>query len=201
MDQMLTLRTPDGIVMTYFDATRPRTDPMVCVNILRLFYHYSRGMDPSLRATKDWVHQVLLNFAYIHGTRYYTSPDVFLYYVSKLVQENPGSDICRAIVPLLTSRLRARVNADGDSIALAMRIIACQALGIPDELDLQKLLSLQSEDGGWEVGWLCCTGKRGIRIGNRGVATALAIHAIESMTSLTNIGLQMGVGTFWRNSV
>ena len=64
MDEMLTYLNKDGIIQTYFDPTRPRIgkvtpsthfclvfnidampplDPIVCVNVLTLFYKYGRG--------------------------------------------------------------------------------------------------------------------------------------------------------------
>jgi hypothetical protein len=41
---------------------------------------------------------------------------------------------------------------DGDALQLGMRIVACAAVGLPDEIDRRALLALQEEDGGWEIG-------------------------------------------------
>ncbi|KAJ7647290.1 hypothetical protein FB45DRAFT_194610 [Roridomyces roridus] len=62
-----------------------------------------------------------------------------------------------------------------------MRIAACAAMGIEDTVDLSTLLTLQSEDGGFQIGWIYKYGNSGIKIGNRGLTTAFAIHAIECM--------------------
>lgn len=43
MDAILRLRNSDGIPQVYFDPSRPRIDPVVCVNVLTLFYKYGRG--------------------------------------------------------------------------------------------------------------------------------------------------------------
>ncbi|KAH8988096.1 hypothetical protein EDB92DRAFT_1873996 [Lactarius akahatsu] len=43
--------------MTYFDAESTRTDPIVALNVLRLFY--SRGCGHELSHTLDWVLSVL----------------------------------------------------------------------------------------------------------------------------------------------
>lgn len=74
------------------------------------------------------------------------------------------------------------MNTDGNTIELSMRIIAARNLRIErlSELDRRRLLDLQAKDGGWPVSWLCRTGKAGIRIGSRGVATALAVSAISN---------------------
>ncbi|KAI9735009.1 MAG: hypothetical protein M1834_002092 [Cirrosporium novae-zelandiae] len=181
LDDMLRHLSADGIVMIYFDESRARTDPIVCINVVRLFYHYGRGNQPELQPTKNWICEVLLNRAYLEGTRYYTSPDVFFYFFSRLLEENGGSDIYQATASLLKERLQERVGANGDSLELSMRILACYSLGIRDEMGLNKLLSLQCEDGGWEIGWLCRYGKTGMRLGNKGVGTALAINAYQAL--------------------
>ncbi|KAJ5716198.1 Haloacid dehalogenase-like hydrolase-domain-containing protein [Penicillium malachiteum] len=180
MEEALQLTNPDGIFMTYFDSRRPRTDPMVCVNILRLFYVYGCGDDRALQPTKDWIRRTLLYRAYVSGTRYYASPETFLFYLSRLLMENPGSDISLDLGDLLQERLRERINSGGNAIELAMRILACKALQLTYNLeeDKRKLLGMQEEDGGWELSWICRTGKKGISIGNRGLATALAIQAL-----------------------
>jgi hypothetical protein len=76
-------------------------------------------------------------------------------------------------------RLLERVGADGDALALGMRIFTCLSVDILDEVDLRRLLPLQCEDGGWEDGWVYKYGSSGIQIGNRGLTTAMAISAIE----------------------
>lgn len=76
MDDMLNLRNADSILQVYFDASRPRIDPIVCVNVLTLFYTYGRGDE--LRETFQWVESVLKHRAYLDGTRYYEPAEAFL---------------------------------------------------------------------------------------------------------------------------
>ncbi|KKY19362.1 putative had-superfamily hydrolase subfamily ia variant 3 [Phaeomoniella chlamydospora] len=181
MDEMLSLRSEDGIIMTYFDNTRQRVDPVVCVNVVRLFHSYGRGDDPKLESTKDWIHNVLLYRAYVDGTRYYLTSDVFLFFFARLIAENKGSEIYVRNGSLLRERLRERINADGDPLALAMRIIACDLMNLRDDIDLGKLLAMQSRDGSWEKGWLCRYGKSNIMLENRSLTTALAMNAIQRL--------------------
>ena len=105
MDEMLTYTSQDGILMvgkqiaeqterepwlmnevhklqTDFDRSRPLVDPVVCVNALRLFY--LQGREKQVSRTFDWVLDVLRNRAYQAGTRYYPSPDLFLYFLTRL---------------------------------------------------------------------------------------------------------------------
>ncbi|KIX07599.1 uncharacterized protein Z518_02252 [Rhinocladiella mackenziei CBS 650.93] len=179
LDEVLGYTTEDGIIMTYFDNKRPRVDPAVCVNALRFFYKYSRGDSPALQPTKNWVSDVLFYRAYLDGTYYYPTGDVFLYLFSRLLTANPHSDIYRSTASLLRERLQERIGTTGDALELAMRVIACHDMGIKNDVDLRKLEISQEEDGGWEVGWLCQTGKTSLKIGNRGLTTALAVKAID----------------------
>ncbi|KAK8058191.1 Haloacid dehalogenase-like hydrolase-domain-containing protein [Apiospora phragmitis] len=186
MDEMLSpeMVTADGIVKVYFDMTRDRTDPTVCVNVVRLFYTYGRGMDPGLAATKQWIQDVLLHRAYENGTRYYHQPDVFLYFFARLLRENPESDLYRSHASLLQERLRERINMTADSMALGMRVLACHYMGMRNEPDLKQLLTKQQADGAFEIGWLCQYGKTGVKLGHQGLTTALAVKAIEAMNGL-----------------
>ncbi|KAF9012363.1 HAD-like domain-containing protein [Cyathus striatus] len=179
MDEMLQYMDNDGILQTYFDHRRPRFDPVVCVNVLALFYTYGRGRE--LQRTQNWVYEVLLNRAYLDGTRYYDTPECFLYFLSRLLANVGDSELHALFKHLLRERIQERIGAGGDSLALAMRILVCEFVGIRDEVDLRALLPLQCEDGGWEIGWIYKYGSSGIRIGNRGLSTALAIKAIDTI--------------------
>lgn len=151
----------------------------MCVNALRFFYKFSQGELPALQPSKDWISDILFYRAYVDGTYYYPSGDVFLYLFSRLLAGNPESDMYRRTASLLRERLQERVGSSGDALELAMRVIACLEMGIKDDVDLKKLETSQQQDGGWPVGWLCQTGKKSIKIGNRGLTTALAVKAIE----------------------
>jgi len=59
-------------------------------------------------------------------------------------------------------------------------------VGIQNDIDLRALLPLQCEDGGWEIGYIYKYGSSGIRIGNRGLTTALAVKAVEVMAQSTH---------------
>lgn len=183
MDEMLSpeMVSADGIVKVYFDETRDRTDPTVCVNVVRLFYTYGRGRDPGLAATARWIQDVLLHRAYENGTRYYHQPDVFLYFFAQLLRENPDSELCRRNKSLLQVRIRERVNLTADPLALGMRVLACHYMGMRNETDLRQLLAKQQADGSFGIGWLCQYGKTGVKLGHQGLTTALAVKAIEAM--------------------
>jgi hypothetical protein len=152
------------------------------VNVLTLFCANGRGDE--LPRTFDWVREVLINRGYTDGTRYYATPECFLFFMARLLEQIKGTKADLSLRPIFRERIQERIGSEGDSLALAMRVLACASVGIRDEMDLRTLLSLQQEDGGWGAGWMYKYGSSGINIGNRGLTTALAINAIEALNHL-----------------
>jgi FMN phosphatase YigB (HAD superfamily) len=180
LDQHLKIRHPrDGLVQTYFSEQRPRVCPWVLVSALRVFYHYNRGAE--LKHELQYVTRVLLNRAYLEGSDYYPSGEVFLYFLASLIQANPDAAELQALREPLATACRERVGRceENDTFAVALRIVACQVLGVWAGSDISHLKELQENDGGWENGWVCSYGRSKKRIGNRGVVTAFAIKALE----------------------
>jgi len=68
---------------TYFDLERARTNPIVSLNILTLFY--SRGRRHELASMLDWALSVLAHRAYLDGTRYYETAEAFLFFATRLL--------------------------------------------------------------------------------------------------------------------
>lgn len=171
-----------SLPQTYFDHKRLRFDPVVCVNVLTLFYANGRGEE--LPRTFAWVQEVLINRGYTDGTRYYATPECFLFFMARLLEQIKGTKADLSLRPIFRQRVQEKIGSEGDALALAMRVLACASVGIRDEMDLRTLLALQQEDGGWEAGWMYKYGSSGINIGNRGLTTALAINAIEALNHL-----------------
>ena len=205
MDEMLNYVNEDGIVQvscrsgsgslltgaqpwfcpfrqTYFDHKILFFDPVVCVNVLTLFYANGRGHQ--LPHTFAWVRQVLIHRGYSDGTLYYNTPECFLFFMARLLEQIEGTEADLSLRPIFRERVQERTGSKGDALALAMRVLSCASVGIRDEVDLGALLSLQQEDDGWEACWIYKYGYSGIDIGNRGLTTALAINAIEALNYL-----------------
>ncbi|KAE8155970.1 HAD-like domain-containing protein [Aspergillus tamarii] len=178
LDHIFGLVNADGIVTTCFDQTREQTDPVVCANVLRLFCTYDRGT--AFPLTVQWVYNVLMHRAYLNGTRYYTSPESFLYFVGQLCRFSTDVLELRPLEKLLIDRLKERIQVKADPLSLAMRILTCLSVGVSQiEVDLRELLAMQCEDGSWEPCPFTRYGSSEINIGNRGLTTALAIKAVE----------------------
>jgi hypothetical protein len=161
---------------TYFDHDRLRFDPATCINVLTLFYSHGRGEE--LGMSLQWVREVLRYRAYIDGIRHY-SPDNILFLLTRLLASSDSLEL-QELQPLLKERVQERLGAQGDAVALAMRVLKCHFVDIRDEVDLSTLLSMQCEDGGWEAGWVYKYSS-GVKIGNRGLTTALAVQAIQEI--------------------
>ncbi|KAF2967472.1 hypothetical protein GQX73_g6111 [Xylaria multiplex] len=182
LDAMATNVDSDGIMQVYFSSERPRKTPEVCCNILRVFHRYGHGSDPRIRKTEDWVVNCLANNACIDGNRHYSTPESFFYFVARLYNECRGSPLSSRL-EAIKERLEERINVPTNPMSLAMRIYACQLVGIDAKLyrkDFDTLLSLQGRDGGWPAGHFTCIGKTGARIGNRGLTTAFAAKTIQN---------------------
>lgn len=181
LEEMAQNLDTDGIMQVYFDPQRPRTVPEVCCNILRFFHKFGLGSDPRAKKSEDYVVDCLNNNACLYGTRHYTTPESFLYFVARLYAETP-SDALRKRLGAIKAQLIERLDVPANPLALALRLFACQVVGLDPELyrkDLGVLLSLQDEDGGWPAGHFCRLGRTGTRIGSRGLTTALAVRVLQ----------------------
>ncbi|KAJ8127653.1 hypothetical protein O1611_g5984 [Lasiodiplodia mahajangana] len=184
LDAMAENIDPDGIMQTYFSKERPRTTPEVCCNILRVFHHFGYGSDPRIAKTEEWVVKCLNNKAFLNGSRHYSVPEAFLYFVARLYVD--CSERLKKELEAIHNELLERIDIPTNALALALRISACQLVGISPQRykrDLDLLMSLQDEDGGWPAGHFCCIGRTGARIGNRGLTTALAMKIIQDEQS------------------
>ena len=81
--------------------------------------------------------------------------------------------------PLLKERIVERVGQPGSALDIAMRVIVCRWLGVDFRGDGDSLLKMQCDDGGRTASWMYRYGSSGIKIGNRGVTTAMAIRALD----------------------
>lgn len=165
-------------MQTYFDRKKLRTDAVVSANVLACFYSFGRGQQ--LGHTLQLIHSVLLHRTYIQGTHYYPSPDCCLFFFGRLLQSSHDVHLKATLGSLLQERTQERVGQSGSALDLAMRILTCCSLNLDCGIDRRALLDLQCEDGGWKGGWMYKYGSSGIKLGNRGVTTAMAIKAIAS---------------------
>lgn len=75
--------------------------------------------------------------------------------------------------------VKDRAGCDKDTLGAALRLLSAQSIGVSNETDLETVLAGQQLDGGWERVWLWQYGKEAIKIGSRGVITAMALRGIQ----------------------
>lgn len=171
----------DGVVETYFDPTGERAgivDPVVCANVLYLATMLGRGHQ--LRPTREYLRQVLVAGSFNEGTRYYHSPDTFLYFTARLVRQFPSLH-AQLLRPLIDA-VRERQGETEFPLDIAQRVIVSQWLQIDDGGESRKLIELQQDDGCWPADSLFRYGRKRIFFGSRSFTTAFALRALGTMS-------------------
>lgn len=79
---------------------------------------------------------------------------------------------------MLRERIKERIGLGADAPGLAMRLLICKRTDARDVQGMKDLMAMQEIDGGWEAGELFAYASKNLRIGNRGVSSALAVNAI-----------------------
>ena len=120
---------------------------------------------------------MLRTHAFLHGSHYYKHPDWMLYYLASLCSKHSNPELIE-VRSLVCARLQERMGFDRDqALAAALRLVACNTLGLQNPRDQEILLELQQEDGNWD-GWLYSFGRTKNYFGSKGVVTAFAVHAL-----------------------
>lgn len=123
---------------------------------------------------------MLLERSYLQGTRYYSTPDICLGFIARLLRSSNDSHLHITLGPILKSRVGERIGLNGSALDLAMRITTCVQMGVSCQSDRRALLDMQCDDGSWEAGWMYQYGSNGVKIGNCAVTTAMAVAALSS---------------------
>lgn len=148
LDTMLQYRSEDdGLFLAYFDAERPRIDPVVVANVVYLFHLANRGHEVEIN--ERFLESVLLHKAYEGGTYYYMMPETFLWCVARLVHTfKQHFDKWRK---LLADRLQGG-DKSTSVLARAVRMHACMLCELDDDDDprsREELVRMQRADGSW----------------------------------------------------
>lgn len=179
LDRIVANTNSDGVIETYFDATGERSgivDPVVCVNALYLAYRL--GREAEVEPTLEYVRQVLVERSFTKGTRYYHSPDTFLYFAARLVRRFPV--LHGKLLKPLREALVERQGATEFPLDVAQRVIAARWLRVPSNESV-RLVELQDADGCWPADSLFRYGRKRIYFGSRALTAAFALCAIRDV--------------------
>lgn len=176
VDRMLENTDEAGVIKVYFPpcGDRQYVDPVVCVNALYLFALV--GREDEARPTFDFIRHFASSGEYLEGTRYYPSPDVFLYFLSRFVERFPSAD--EALKNLLCRRICDRLETPQSPLDLAIRVMLAGKMGITNDGEREQLLAAQGSDGAWPAGSFFRFGKRRGFFGSRELTTAFAVKSL-----------------------
>ena len=177
LDQIVKNTNEDGIIKVYFDPTneRPHVDPFVCVNALYLFYFF--GRDKEIQETENFVFEILKSKDYLKGSRYYPSPDSFLFFLTRVTKISESFK--ERFQFELRLAIKERIFTTEFPLDLAMRVLCCKRLKLPFEKEKKILSHLQRPTGKWPADAFFKTGKQKIYFGSSILSTAFSILALE----------------------
>lgn len=177
LDRILANTNEYGIVQTYFDPTGERdgiVDPVVCANVLFLAFQLERADEA--QPTLDFVRDVLMGERYLQGTRYYHSPDSFLYFLGRVVHHFPEAR--ESLFEPLREAVRRRQGTSAYPIDLAQRVLLSAWLGIDDGGELDHLIDAQGSNRTWAPDALFRYGRKKVFFGSRPLSSAFALAAV-----------------------
>lgn len=122
-------------------------------------HEYVEGQPHARTATADIADIVAANLAYAtghllsgawrEGTRYYASPEAFLFGFADLLAHFPEVGEMFPLRDLLLDALDDRNNADRSSLDLAFAALTRRRLGEDASAELTRLVDRQDDDGAW----------------------------------------------------
>ncbi|CAG8634281.1 4243_t:CDS:2, partial [Scutellospora calospora] len=177
-----------GIIQTYFPPRgerENRIDPTVCASAIRLIYKV--GYDEAAKETENYLYCTLATKSYLNGSKYFHSPDAFLYYLYKAIILSKFA--FKKFGALLAANVIDRLGTTNYPLDLAMRILIVEGLGLLKHVHMPEIISkekksleiLQEEDGSWPKDALYKTGRSEIYFGGKEISTAFSIKALQIM--------------------
>lgn len=188
LDRIAQNRNEAGVVETYFDPTGERdgiVDPVVCCNVLYLAHQL--GREHEFVETVEYVAAVLEDGRYLEGTRYYPSPETFLYFLGRIVTDFPYSALTELVGARLRRVVAERIATSDSVLDLAQRSLLCRWLGIPSDHERVRLEGLQESPGSWPADALFQYGRTERYFGSGSLSTAFAVAAIHGQRRLARI--------------
>ncbi len=170
--------SPAGVVQVWLSKDRiNQTDEIVSINAEILAVYLQDEL--SNGRNRRFIVKHLENDKFWNGTRYYHSPDAFLYFLLRLIKAD--SQLGKQIFPALQKAAYDRRQSTCYPLDLAHRIAVFQWTGIDYSFELEQLLRLQGKDGSLPADAFFHFG--GIRgyFGSEFITTAFFINALETI--------------------
>ncbi len=196
---LLTNTDETGVMEVYYRPSpshRGRIDQCVLVNTFYLLHQLGVGA----QAGPSWecLTNFLLSDEYLLGTRYYPSPDAFLYFASRLVRDFPGPR--DELQDPLRERLAARRGTDTPCFERALRVAACANVGLEAVEDLLVVASARRQDGSWPASSFFRYGKTPRYFGSDTLSTAVGAQALAAAAAQSPEHSRPWQTRFFRNA-
>ncbi len=175
LDRIISFQNADKIIQVWLSHERKNyLDPVVAANAL--YFASLLGRASELSATQDWLLKVCESEAYLNGSRYYQSPDAFLYFMGRLcIFEH----LKKQLSSILVEQLNKRIGSSSFTMDLAMRSALANTLGIQNNDEKAQLLKLQNTDGSWPADALFHYGSHRHYFGSKALTTAICLDALR----------------------
>ncbi len=177
VEKMVTNTCDSGIIEVYEKPAgkhEGRIDACVLVNILHCLYRLS--LQDKARPSEDYVFDRLVQKKYLNGTRYYPSPDVFLYFLSRLVRDYDKAN--SRFGDLLIQELKQRENLTEPFLDFTFRVAAMNNIGISNPQHKINIIEHQNANGSLPAESFFKYGSSNLFFGGEALSTAVAIRAL-----------------------
>jgi hypothetical protein len=181
--QRYALSNPEGIVTTYFvpegDERSGILDRVVACNVLYLAHQM--GKEGEFQSTLKYVEEQLVTKEYLKGSRYYYSPDTFLFFLGRVLHSFPASPLSH-LKPILAQEVRERIGTTSHPLDLSQRVMLSVWFGVDAyHSDLDTLIGQQSQpSGAWPLDSLFQYGRKAVYFGSEALSTAFALAALDA---------------------
>ncbi|MCK5415940.1 methyltransferase domain-containing protein [Candidatus Parcubacteria bacterium] len=166
----------EGKIQVWLSQERKnRLDHVVATNVAYLAYLLGREDD--IQSTEEWITTMLKSGKYLEGSRFYHSPECFLYALSRLMK---FPKIKKKLKTNLEEQLKNRIGKTNNPLDLAMRNVIADTLGIQNQKEKNVLLSIQEKAGSWPMDALYREGTKPRYFTNKSLPTAFALQALAT---------------------
>ncbi|WP_162492080.1 hypothetical protein [Streptomyces ambofaciens] len=172
-------------------------DPVACANALYTaqlsdLHAASESAAAVVSTSTRYLAEHLESGRYLDGTRYYPSPDAFLYALSRLCARFPSSaqvysaPLRRALQEHEEANSSPRNGGEPGPLALAFRTLAADNLGLTAGQDQRHALLAQTQqsDGSWPASPYYRMGRFPVYFGSPYLTTAFALAALRTRQTL-----------------
>lgn len=167
-----------NIIKVYFDSKKKYIDPIVCINALYFLYFIGKNKNKITKENEKFIYDFFKNESYLNGTRYYHSPDTFLFFLTRLVMKLP-KDLKNKYHNLLKKAIQKRRLKTNYPLDIAIRVYLSKIFGINNKVEFDKLLKMQSIDGSWPIDGFFRNDNKNLYFGCKELTTAFAIKALS----------------------